>query len=368
MNIDKTCNQHDVKSMSEIINFLRIPLIIMVVFLHSYTATQNMDWVGRSGQWYTFITYELSLVLGNAAVPIFFFISGYLFFLHDYNGKIDYEKKWSNRIDTLLVPYFLWNLIVICVYLVFQLMPSTSLYFSNEHNIICEYSLSDFFRAFWDCGDWNKGNGTPILSPFWFIRNLIIMSLCTPIFHLLNKYLKMWWLLPVAILWCVTYNMATPYASVLFFGVGTFLGEKKINMIYAHRRVIISIIFFEFALLIVHNILHFYTDHLIIALITQRLMYILAIPIFFYIGIDIVRKYNIKWKNTSALAFVIFAVHYPVLLMLRKVLVKAFPMAGDAISVFFYFFAVVVTLFVCWVFYLILKKIPFLRSVLCGGR
>ena len=41
-------------------------------------------------------------------------------------------------------------------------MPSTSLYFSNEHNIICEYSLSDFFRAFWDCGDWNKGNGTPV--------------------------------------------------------------------------------------------------------------------------------------------------------------------------------------------------------------
>ncbi|MDD4820609.1 MAG: acyltransferase [Flavobacteriales bacterium] len=372
MQIDNTdmCayTEHDVLPMSRIINLLRVPLIITVVLLHSYTATQNMEWTGKNGDLYTFVSYELSLVLGNVAVPVFFFISGYLFFLHERIPKIDYVSKWKRRLETLFVPYILWNIMTLGLYLSLQLIPATAKYFTNDHNIIYSYSLIDFFRSFWDCGDWNAGNGTPILSPFWFIRNLMILSLLAPIIYWLNKRLKMWWIVPLVMLWCVTYNMATPQASIVFFGIGSYMGERKINMIYAHRRVIFYVISAEVLLLLLHNYLHFFTDDVILALISQRLMYILAIPIFFWIGDFFYKKGFKAQKNDVAFAFVIFACHYTLILMLRKALIYMFPDAGDMASSVLYLLSVVVVVALCWIIYKILSKVPFVRMVLCGGR
>ena len=59
------------------------------------------------------ITYIISLV-NKTGVPAFFFISGYLFFL----SKKSYGKKLKDRIHTLLIPYILWNLLLLLFYLI----------------------------------------------------------------------------------------------------------------------------------------------------------------------------------------------------------------------------------------------------------
>lgn len=364
----KTDTASDVEMMSKVINLLRIPMIVMVVILHSYTATQNMDWAGRNGDLYKALSYELSLVLGNVAVPVFFFISGYLFFLHEKTDKINYCQKWGRRIKTLLVPYILWNIMTIGLYLVLQILPPTAKYFTSEQNIIYSYSLEDFFRAFWDCGQWNSGNGTPVLSPFWFIRNLIILSLLSPVIHKLNEFFKIWWILPLVLLWCVTYNMATPYESIIFFSIGSFLGEKKINISAYSWKMLKILMITEVCLFIAHNYLHFYTEHIIAALFTQRMLYVTAIPLIFTLGAFFVKKGFVGSRENATFAFVIFACHYPILLAVRKVMVKMMTEAGDVLSALFYIGAVGVVVMICWFIYKLLLKVPFLCSVLCGGR
>ena len=76
------------KNISKSIDFLRFPLAIAVVFLH--LPGQYTNWSEWS--WYSWANFSgcdiLSLstnVLFQVAVPIFFFISGYLF-SYSYSG------------------------------------------------------------------------------------------------------------------------------------------------------------------------------------------------------------------------------------------------------------------------------------------
>ena len=73
------------KLQSQTINFLRFPLIIGVVLIHShvlkavYGGTNILEKV--SMPYYIGVSYFISNVLSNIAVPLFFLISGYLFFM-----------------------------------------------------------------------------------------------------------------------------------------------------------------------------------------------------------------------------------------------------------------------------------------------
>ena len=66
--------------MKDILQNLRFPLIIFVIFLHVFSGMHTIDI-------YNGITNDiflrwLSLIVSPSAVPLFFFISGYLFFLN----------------------------------------------------------------------------------------------------------------------------------------------------------------------------------------------------------------------------------------------------------------------------------------------
>ena len=69
---------------SKTISFLRFPLIVGVVFIHSMFKSVIFNGVDvmqtGSFPFYTTIAYLFSEILARIAVPLFFFISGFLFF------------------------------------------------------------------------------------------------------------------------------------------------------------------------------------------------------------------------------------------------------------------------------------------------
>lgn len=87
----------DKKIDSALINFVRFPLAFMVVMLHSYVAVygfhiSQVDYTSLSGaDVYSLVGITFSHVLTQVAVPLFFFISGYLFYngLHYCPVKVD---------------------------------------------------------------------------------------------------------------------------------------------------------------------------------------------------------------------------------------------------------------------------------------
>lgn len=358
------------KNQSLTIDYLRIPFTVLVIVLHAYTATQNVNWLNIGHPIYKFITYNLSLLCGYIAVPFFFFISGYLFFTHYFKGKIFYLNKWRKRLYTLLLPYLIWNFLVLLLYYFLQNNALTAPYFSGFHKPIADYNWKEFLQAFWAVGGYDGGDGTPILSPYWYIRNLIILCLFTPAIYKLNVYAKYFWLFPIGLLWICTPRMAFSACSVFWFGIGAYFSIQGKELYSVFRKKINWQIGIWLFLWILFNIFPFYEIHSIVAVVVHRLLIIGAVPIVYIWSYNKIssQKWNIN-KNLSDSSFFIYTIHSPILLVIRKVIVKLLPGASDVVSVLLWAFSIVVTFLFSYGIYRLMKKFfPHLLSFLCGGH
>lgn len=105
--------------------------------------------------------------LGVVAVPLFFIISGATFF-RNYEKK-DYFRKVGARMRSLAVPYLVWNTVISVLYIVVYVTPiKTIIGAKNEFLLTWQYLFQAIFLH-------------KRISAFWFIYNLIIFVLLTPI-------------------------------------------------------------------------------------------------------------------------------------------------------------------------------------------
>ena len=173
------------------ITLLRFPLIVAIVFIHTFIAGQpNID--GKVnveyGQYpiYDLLDHIVRICLAEVAVPLFFVISGFLFFYQCDFSRETYYNKLRKRIHSLLIPYMIWNtLYLFFVMIVQQLQPSST---SLDRKLVMDYSVIDILDSYWHFDGVIRGYD-PICGPLWFIRDLMIVNICSPIvyFCLNNK-------------------------------------------------------------------------------------------------------------------------------------------------------------------------------------
>ena len=102
----------------KVFDWLRFPLIVFVVYIHSSGKPIDFYAIDFSNpmpiDYYNLLRISISHVLTHIAVPMFFFISGFLFFnkLQKWNRTV-YFDKLKKRIKTLLIPFVIWNTIKI---------------------------------------------------------------------------------------------------------------------------------------------------------------------------------------------------------------------------------------------------------------
>ncbi len=121
------------------------------------------------------------------AVPIFFFISGYLFFkgLEEWNTSV-WIGKLKKRVRTLLVPYLVWNLLSILVQ--FLSDNKAALLEGMPPNIGVWFQTIGGWRVLWGTGHL----GLPHNAPLWFIRNLMLLAVFAPvIFYSLRNLVRL---------------------------------------------------------------------------------------------------------------------------------------------------------------------------------
>ena len=194
-------------SQYDLINQLRLPMIILVTYAHSYGGVAEGYGI-MTGGWdsYEVLKIIVSQTLVKVVMPVFFVMSGYLFFANvtQWNTQI-YWQKIKRRFKTLLNPYLIWNLLMAV----------------KLHT----YSLS----IFWE----------PANMPLWFLRDLMVVSLLTPIIYIGVKKLG-WWifviLLPVYMtgIWAIQPGL-NPYA-ICFFTLGAFLSIRQMDLIDTCKR------------------------------------------------------------------------------------------------------------------------------------
>jgi fucose 4-O-acetylase-like acetyltransferase len=189
-------------SQYDVISALRLPLIVLVTYAHSYGGVaEGYSLIGSGWDSYEILKIAMSQTLVKVAMPTFFVMSGYLFFanVEKFNKEIYQQKLWR-RIKTLLIPYIIWKLLMAAKLKMFSL------------------------SIFW----------TPANMPLWFLRDLMIVSLLTPIIYIGVKKLGYWLfvlLLPIYLtgIWTIQPGL-NPYA-ICFFTLGAFLSIREMNLI-----------------------------------------------------------------------------------------------------------------------------------------
>lgn len=242
---------------SQVIHYLRFPLAALVVILHAephiagWDITQ-MESANMGANIAGTIMYSLSHIFTQIAVPSFFLISGFLFFkgLEQWNGDV-WKRKMKSRVSSLILPYILWVTIFALVNFVRQVLPNLN---SANWIDVTEAWLNDqggFFNHYWSSSLWVAGDKNlwgqslimsgPLPFHLWFLRDLIVSVLLTPVFYWLFKRGKnnKTSLLAIVSLASLAFLYFTQtqspirglsFSSMFYFGLGAFLSINKYQL------------------------------------------------------------------------------------------------------------------------------------------
>ena len=340
----KTKNTYS-QRLSAAIMWLRFPLILCVVLLHCYCT---VPFASGDHSIYYKIVYPFGLWLGESGVPTFFFISGFLF----YFSKKSYLERISSRVHTLLYPYLLWNSLFLSLYIGLFLIGHPQDILGKS---IGDYGVIDYLRAYIDRGEYSDGNNGPILCTYWYVRNLFILCLLSPVWYYLNKYLNAPFLVILFGWWLSLHHNALLAESILFFNFGAYFAIHNINPIGIPKkwRTIYFIIWGLFAIAD-------YASHAFIlhngAFYIHRVSLVLNICAFIFLA-DMIVKGD-KTKVNSFLAgsvFWVYALHDHLAIALRRFCVTHFSGYSDLIQVVLYFATVIAVTVICLTSYQITK-------------
>lgn len=174
---------------SKTISLLRWVLMALIVVIHT-------DLVADTGCTETAygILYRWAGNVVWLASPLFFLISGYLSVASDgtFTWRV-YTDKCRRRLYSWLIPYLLWNTLFLLFYGVVGLVLPSVL---GEIPPLQEMSLTDVLKAYW-CIRGEGFNSGPIDWPLWFLRDLMVIALFTPLYFAVLRIHKASILIPV---------------------------------------------------------------------------------------------------------------------------------------------------------------------------
>jgi fucose 4-O-acetylase-like acetyltransferase len=220
---------------SQVIDLLRFPLIVGVVFIHATLRCVTVSGI-ELGSADVFPLYHLcdSLfveVLGGVCVPLFFLISGFLFFWNvDFNGR-SYLRKLQSRVRTLLIPYLFWIFVTLLLMFAVRTFIRGLDSFESGYNI--DFTPRYALFALWGTAlEGGKVIG-PIVGQFWFIRDLMVLVVLTPLVHVYIKRLRLYGVVLLCLLWFFGWWIKVPGFSAtafFFFTAGAWLSVNKRNL------------------------------------------------------------------------------------------------------------------------------------------
>lgn len=344
------------QKLSRSIEALRFPLILLIICLHCYTSTSA---VTRGHDIYFRLIYPVSLWMGETGVPAFFFISGLLFFY----SKKTFLQKVKSRCHTLLIPYLFFNALILCGYLCLMILGKTITILGKD---LADYTLIDYIRAFWDRGVWDHGNGSPLLCPLWYIRNLMVLVFLSPIIYYIIKYTKLLFPVFFGLLWINAHDSAYTFQSLTMFSLGAYFpiwDKNPIEVFGKYKVLFVS----AFLFLAIMDFLHLYVS-IPFALPFHRLS--LVANTFFCISFlgEFLYRHHLYSSFMSKSAFFVFCIHYPFVTNMRPIFTMTNGQS-DIILVLLYLGVVIGVTLLCVVLFFLLKRMmPGFVNVVTGNR
>lgn len=350
------------------INLLRFPLALLVIFIHTATDTTNIN------------------VIASAAVPTFFFISGYLYFLNiDQFTWNTYRQKTRKRLHSLIIPYLLWNLLAfLCIVIKLAIKVTMHRIPSKD---LTNYVSSSSWHIFWDYGRWGEMQNLlgwtkvctgPVDIPLWFLRDLIIVSLAAPIIYWMIKKLRFVAILGLFAIYASSIGYIIQGLSptaFFFFGLGAYFSLNNIDVVSFASKIKYSL-WIVFAFMLIPCIYYDSPNTMIGDAIHPFL--ITPLVLLAFVLVSAIRSERIKeWtKRLNSSCFFIYAAHMmmcfiffsPVTLS-QKLFLRILPFENSLCHWISYLLTAILTTTICVILYYLAERfIPRTCKVLSGNR
>jgi len=199
--------------LSDKIRILSFVSIIFVLYIHSSFNLKEV--AGMNGL--DVVVKIVSGMLGNCAVPLFFVISGYLFF-YNANNLSTVFRKIKKRVNTLVIPYIVASVFFIAFYIVLEFVPGAKSFMNSSLLYLLDEPFGNLFKIVFIA---DIGRSGPLAFHLWFLRDLIMIVALAPLLYLLNRYLKWYWLPIVFALNFFDIGYFPKY-SLFWFGIGYY--------------------------------------------------------------------------------------------------------------------------------------------------
>lgn len=371
------------KIQSLTIDWIRFPMALFVIYIHENPIITKLDLINLKLD-SVFFNNLFSIIfcklIGQICVPCFLFFSGYLFFSKIYNfNKIIYFSKLKSRFKTLIIPYLLFNILYIAIVLILSIDSNI-----DFNNYILELT-KNWHKVFWNFNTWGTTynifnepviRSGPYLTPLWFLRDLIILIIISPIIYIITKYLNKYFVVILLILYLfkIFINLE-PFiyrsfiVSLFFFTFGSYLAINKKNIIIEFRRYKYLFLFIFLVSLI--SSIFYYND--------TKYHYLL--PLFIISGIITIVNYvslgfQKKILNLNPIlsksSFFIYCIH-PILFLsysmkITKILFLLILDSNNAVLATFLISPILCCSIIYFIYKLMLLKTPKILYLLTGNR
>lgn len=229
------------------------------------------------------------------------------------NGQSSfYVRKLRRRVRSLLVPYVLFCLLAVTGLVVNYAMQGHSL----ADSLHLYLGNGKWLHNFWDVH--TTGTNTnilgitkpisyPILIPLWFIRDLMVIVLMTPLIRWALLRLRVWWIaimvvLSVTGIWIPLVGFSP--SSCLWFSIGAWFSLRGASMAAGFRRMRAPLLLAAVPLLMI--------DILADGTASDRYVHfaflLVAVPAV-YAHFSFFQSFNFSILNVQSLSFFLFAFH-----------------------------------------------------------
>ena len=287
--------------------------IFFVIIIHNSTINQYPDLAPDIFTNITNATHNfLAYILGAVAVPLFFFISSLTFF-RDYSFK-KYPKKLLSRLKTIVLPYLIWNLFGLLFAILYTYTPLKTIISGRElFTPTLGNILSGLFLY--------KYN-----FHFWFLFDLIIFTILTPLFNLLAS--KKWLAPFVTILLLLLPLISDSFLHIrlnfiIFYYLGAYISKHHLELFTKPASFKTSLIagIITIITLIATTTLNLYSIP-VPSIISELLLLILLFSVWF--SSDLIIK-KLHLHAFYSLFFPIYIIHPYIIAFIIKLFIILFP-------------------------------------------
>ncbi len=343
--------------LSEKLRLISFVCIVLVLYIHSNFHYADAGEVGLMLN--SYLQKIVSGMIGRLAVPMFFAISGFLFFRGTEESIQTVYQKLRKRVRTLVVPFIFAAMFLPSVFLILKISGLLDFMFNKSFRYLSDPWWLLLCRIF----VFNLPDNVPFAVQLWFLRDLIVVMCFTPLLWRLKRVKFGLEILMLLLFGLSLFRLKyLPTAAFFWFCFGATYLPKLKEASRATVGLLLYVVVSLVEIIFPDDVWHYFEIPMMaLGVLCVWASYDKVIPESFSLASH--KKLDCLCQST----FYIYLYQLPLLLIVGKLIMLVYP--SSLTSALAYLFSPWITIVCLVLIALLLHKVfPRFYSVLVGGR